>query len=119
MNVLSAAISTKIFDHAGSLLLFGLDENTSDLHNYNRRLTRTATLDTGVFIDDRGYFDGDRSIEMVLTGTDALFNSLLYLIQNYSSVLIMLPDGAYNGNISKLRKTSGKIRVSFLIESAA
>ena len=115
----SLSISTKVYDNAGHVLLFNLIEQSSKIRDYRRRLTRTATLDTGAYIDDRGYFDGDRTIEVAVSGDKALFDSLLYITQNYGSLFVFLPDGAYNGNIQRLTQDGGRIRLTLLIESEA
>ena len=115
----SIGLSTKTYDNAGRVVLFDLIEQSSKLRDYRRRLTRTATLDTGAYIDDRGYFDGDRTIDVVAYGSKATFDSLLYITQNYSSLWVFLPDGAYNGNIQRLTQDAGRIRLTLLIESEA
>ena len=115
----SIGLSTKIYDNAGRVVMFDLIEQSSKLRDYRRRLTRTATLDTGAYIDDRGYFDGDRTIDIAVSGDKPLFDSLLYITQNYSSLWIFLPDGAYNGNIQRLTQDAGRIRLTLLIESEA
>jgi hypothetical protein len=112
-------ISTKVFDLAGHVLLYGVDENASTLREYRRRLTRTATLDSGAYIDDRGYYPGDRTIDLSFSGNQSLFESLLYIIQNYSSLWITLPDGAYSGNMQTLNMDRGRIRLTLLLEAEA
>lgn len=112
-------LSTKTYDTSGRVVLFNLIEQSSNIRDYRRRLTRTATLDTGAYIDDRGYYDGDRTIGVSATGDKALFDSLLYITQNYSSLWIFLPDGAYNGNVQSLNQTGGNINLTILLESEA
>ena len=115
----SIGLSTKVYDNAGRVVLFDLIEQSTKIRDYRRRLTRTATLDTGAYIDDRGYFDGDRTIDVAVAGDKTLFDSLLYLTQNYSSLWVFLPDGAYNGNIQRLTQDAGRIRLTVLLESEA
>jgi hypothetical protein len=114
----SVGISTKTFDLAGNVHLFDIVEQSSKLQDYKRRLTRTATLDTGAFIDDRGYFDGDRTVDVAVQGDLVLFEQLTYLIKTYGSMWIMLPDGAFTGNMQRLNQAGGKINITLLLESA-
>ena len=113
------ALSTKTFDFNGNVFMPFVNETGSRFQDYRRRLTRTATLDTGAFIDDRGYFDGDRTIDILLNGSKSFFDSLLYLTQNYSSMWIYLPDGVFNGNIQRLVQDGGTIQLSILLQSKA
>jgi len=115
----SVALCTKTFDLNGRVFLSDVVENNSTLNDYRRRLTRTATLDTGAYIDDRGYFDGDRTIDVEAKCNSDLFNSVLYILQNYGSIWIMLPDGAYSGNIQRLTRSNGGLNLTLLIESTA
>jgi hypothetical protein len=117
--ITSIALATKTFDLDGHVYMSEVNEPASTFQEYTRRLTRMATLDTGAYIDDRGYFDGDRTVDISLNGDKAFFESLLYLIKNYSSMWIFLPDGAYTGNMQRLQQDNGLIRFSLLLETAA
>ncbi|MGW8181606.1 MAG: hypothetical protein ACWGQW_22985 [bacterium] len=116
---LSVAIATKVYDLAGRILMLNVDETASQTRTYERRVTRTATLDTGAYIDDRGYFAGDRTINVSLSGSKELFEALRYILENYSSLWISLPDGAYSGNMSRLTISGNRIRFTLLLEGDA
>lgn len=94
-------------------------ETPTDMRDYTRRLTRAATLDTGAYIDDRGYYPGDRTVNVSVQGDKALFDRLLHIIQNYGSIWIMLPDGAFVGNMQRLVESNGRINFILLIEGDA
>lgn len=113
------AISTKVFDLNGSVYIPHVVQSSSNMNDYRRRLTRQATLDTGTYIDDRGYFPGDRTIDVSVQDDKSLFEQLRYIIQNYASILIMLPDGAFTGNMQRLTHGNGRISISLLIETDA
>lgn len=115
----SVALATKTFDLNGSIHMHDLNDSSSNLQDYRRRITRAATLDTGAYIDDRGYFDGDRTIDVALNGDKALFDNLLYIHKNYGSIWIFLPDGAYTGNMQRLSQSNRRINVTLLIEAEA
>lgn len=113
----SAALATKVYDLNGRVYMPEVVENASRIRDYERRMTRSATLDTGAYIDDRGYFDGDRTIEIAVQGDKTVFDSLLYILQNYSSIWIFIPDGAYAGNMKRLNQDNGRINLTLLLES--
>lgn len=53
----SVTLASEVFDPRGSIVLDTKPE--SDLSTISRRVTRTATLDGGVTIDDLGYCPAD------------------------------------------------------------
>lgn len=57
MNV---TISAQTFDLLGSFSFSALPSSASG--EVSRRVTRVATLDAGVAVNDRGYSDGDRDL---------------------------------------------------------
>lgn len=115
----SICLSTKTFDLNGYVHLFNIDLSTSDTRSRTRRVSRFATLDGGAYIDDAGYSHGDRTITAIMTGTESIFDALVYLIENYGSMWISLPDGAFTGSLSRVDRSSGKIRATILLEAAA
>lgn len=115
----SIGISTKVFDFNGNVHLLDVDDTQSSIEDYRHRVTRTATLDTGAYIDDRGYVPGDRTVEISAITTPEIYDKLLYIFKTYTSLLITLPDGAFNGNMSRLVRTKGRTVITILIESAA
>jgi hypothetical protein len=112
-------ISTKVFDLNGNIILHDVDDTKSSIEDYRHRVTRVATLDTGAYIDDRGYVPGDRTVEISATTNQSEYEKLLYIFKTYTSLLISLPDGAFNGNLSRLSRNKGRTNLTVLIESAA
>ena len=55
-----ATISAQNFDLLGSLSFTPLASSSAG--EVSRRVTRVATLDAGVAVNDRGYSDGDRDL---------------------------------------------------------
>jgi len=115
--ILTAAIATRTFDLLGSMYFYGLIDSKSNLQEFTRRMSRTATLDTGAVIDDRGYYAGDRTIEINIPSSQPAYDQLLYIIQNYGTLLIFLPDGAFTGNMQRMKQDNGTISFSFLLET--
>ena len=113
------AFSTLTYDLSGCVLLQNVDLGKSDLETYTRRVTRYATLDSGAYLDDAGYSDGDRTITVSLRGTEDLFDALVYLIKNYGLMYVFLPDGAFTGAIASVDPNDGNITVSVLIKATA
>lgn len=115
----SIGISTKVFDFNGNVHLLDVDDTKSSIEDYKHRITRAATLDTGAYIDDRGYVPGDRTVEITAITNPDVYERLLYIFKTYTSLLITLPDGAFNGNMSRLIRSKGRTVITVLIESAA
>lgn len=91
------AIATLTFNLDG-YLFFKAGPGTS-LFNLNRRVSRTQTLDGGVFLDDRGFTHGDRSLSIVATLTRDEFDRIREISQNYGSIRVSFIDGVYVGSI--------------------
>jgi len=116
MNRLTMSISTPTYDLLGSVMLHNIEARDSDMYSLVRRSVRTPTLNGGSYLDDLGYTDEDRTLEVVLAnGTDEQRESLEYMIRAYSELNIMLPDGAYIGNLQQLSDAGGKLRLTVLI----
>jgi len=88
------SITSRNFDPLGYLDIDPLPGSSED--NYSRRVTRTATLDGGVAISDRGYSDGDRTLTYryrpVSRDHD---NRAKRLLRLHPTVQVSTPDGVY------------------------
>jgi hypothetical protein len=103
-------ISTLTIDPSGALLL---DEHPDTLINQlERRIQKTATLDGGVDVEDLGFTDADRSTEIVIDSTPALYEQLRYLITNYATVGISSRMGYNTAAIKRVSDLDGKIKVT-------
>lgn len=94
------SISSLVFDPAGSVVI-DADAADSDTETVARRLTRSPTLNGGVYHDDRGFADGDRTlifkpVDLSLAAKD----TLVYLVRTYALVSVATSEGVFTGSLS-------------------
>jgi hypothetical protein len=110
------SLAAQTYDLNGAIMLRNVRLDTSGLFNLSRRVNRSATLDGGAYIDDLGYSDGDRAVDVVLADpTEAQADTLEYLIRNYGILTVVLPDGAYEGAISAVAFSGGTLNFTVLL----
>jgi len=115
-------LSTQTYDLDGYVFLedTDIDWSNSDIQTLSRRVTRTGTLDTGAYLDDRGYAHGDRSLSVAAKGGQSMYESLSYLLQNYSTLWVTLPDGAFIGSLQRVRPgRRGIVNLTILLQGDA
>jgi hypothetical protein len=100
-------ISTQTLDDNGTLVLRDLPE--SQYQNLARRITSTKTLDGGVVIDDGGYADVDRAVEIVVASDADVYDRLKYFIENYSLVGLSSRIAFNTAAIKSIREANGKL----------
>lgn len=90
-----ATLSTRDFDPAGYVQL--RVSFVSALGGERaRRVGRVATLDGGVALNDFGYTDGDRTIDLRWKPvSDAQERAVERLLRTYPTLCVALPDGAF------------------------
>lgn len=108
------AIETTVFDLLGSIR-FQCEEQSAP--KSTRRVTKSLTLNGGVFLDDQGFVSADEDHELVLTApTAALVASLEYLHKNYSTLLLSSRRGVFTGTM-ELLEPGRKVKIKFLTAS--
>lgn len=109
------AIATLTSDPLGGLVLDAYRPR-SKTTSIRRRATRTPTLDGSSALIDSGYSDTDRTIVLDLSfESEENINILAYIYKAYSSLILMLPDGAYRATPESLGASSGSVMATFLI----
>jgi hypothetical protein len=109
-------IATLIFDVQGDIVFHNY-KRQQGLRSLSRRLSRTATMDAEVQIEDNGLAQGDRNLNIVIESpTKAQADRLQYLIENYSDLRISTAEGVFLGVISTFRETAGKLYISIMIK---
>lgn len=89
-------LAARTYDPEGALLLPWRGE--SDTGTRSRRMSRTATLDGGVAVTNRGYTDADRTLTLALEGLpQATIERATRLLRLHGSLTVTLADGAYTG----------------------
>ena len=111
------AISTLTADAAGAHLIYGGPQTT--LGDYERRVTRTATLDGGVVTVDSGFSHYDRTVTIDLSNVeDATVEALRLLTEYHDRVILMLPDGAYLASPKRVTRSRSGATAVFYITGA-
>lgn len=101
------SISTNTFDLDGNVQ--GFSSPDSDINLLTRRLSRTATLDGDVFIDNLGFTHGDRTLLIRAQLSDNDHNKLVAMIKNYALFTIALSTGAFLGGIQSLDRDAENV----------
>ena len=89
-----AALSSITWDPAGHVVLAAFAD--SALGETRRRVNRIATLDGGVVTNDRGYSEGDRTIELTWRPLSAAQEAAVdRLVRTYTRLCVSVLPGCY------------------------
>lgn len=107
-------LKPSIFDAAGNIKI--AESLDSDLGGVSRRISRRATIDGGVWIDDFGSAEGDRTISVYSENvSDALYTRVLSFVKNYGSVELICSEGVFSGHIERVNKANA-FELVFLVK---
>lgn len=86
------SLASRTFDLNGTFLFYNEDyETDNELDEASRRVTKTKTLDGGVYINDNGYTASDKTITIVLVNpSKELASGLKRLLQVHGEVTISM-----------------------------
>lgn len=99
-------LTSPLYDLQGELQLRARDNR--HLGETSRRVSRTATLDGAVAVEDRGYSDGDRQLDLVCPNTTlADYERAYYLQSNYPRLTLSTPGGVFDAALERLDVTDG------------
>lgn len=108
-----AAIGTVNFDIFGSMK-FRLDPS-SKVRDFNRRVTRTATLDGNADIIDNGYAAADATFVLKIVGLDeAAVLNLERIVKSHSEFRLFTRAGAFLGTVANLNTDIAPVALTFL-----
>lgn len=83
-----------------------------------RRVSRTATLDGGVALDDAGYAEGDRTFNIEAVNISESDLEILHRIHSlYSIHRCATNEGIFEGVIEEISISDGEISITFLVSS--
>lgn len=103
-------LAARSFDTEGALLLPWLDGTETD--TITRRVARSATLDGGAAISNRGYSVADRTVTLSLAGQpQAVIERVRRLLRLHGTVTVSLRDGAYLGAPSAYNESQQTLTV--------
>lgn len=107
-------ITTQVADTKGMVQFQESSEST--LGDWTARVSRTKTLDGGVWINNSGTVDGDRTlaIKAELTGEQA--DALEYIYRNYQTVDLSCSKGLFSGSIYTLGLNNGELNMKFYVK---
>jgi len=87
----------------------------SNLREATARVIRSGTLDGGAVIDNMGYSDGDRTLEIIAYFSEQEEDLLWSIFKNELFINIATKEGFFYGSISRLRSDNGKVQLTILI----
>jgi len=88
------SISTPTFDLSGHVIIQAKPDSTTG--ELRRRVSRVATLDGGVAVNDRGFSDGDRDLPITWYTVSQEHSDLVArLIRLYPLLTVAMRDGVY------------------------
>ncbi len=89
---------------------------SSKLKEKTARISRTATLDGGVYIEHGGYTDGDRTlrIEAVVDAVQAA--ALKMIFEGQTLVTVSMDDGLFLGAIQYMAVDNGDLKMTIYIK---
>lgn len=111
-------LATPTYDLDGAIII----QNDLDEVRYSgaRRILRIATLDGGVYVSDFGYTAADRTIAIKISNAiEVVFEQLRYLMENYSSLVVCTPHGAYTGALQDVTHSGGDVEATLLLTGDA
>jgi len=108
------SISAAVADTSGSVVIKNMgNSNTS---GKAARISRTKTLDGGVYIDHSGYVEGDMTFTINTQVKKSIYDILDRLFRLYTRVLISVDSGLYYGAISDIDIEDGFLKMTVYIE---
>jgi len=108
------SISTATASINGNVIIN--NTSSSRLKEKTARVTRTATLDGGVYINHSGYTDGDRTLHIKEKISKNIETKLNNIFELYNSVIISLDDGCYDGVIDRMTSENGNLNMTIMIK---
>ena len=108
------SISTTVSNPNGNVIITG--EHASELRKKTARVSRTKTLDGGVYINHSGYTDGDRTLSVRARISAASAEALDAVFRLYTRVLVSMADGLYYGAIPSMTTENGVLKMTIYIE---
>ena len=108
-------LAAPMFDLNGNMML-PIDPAESEFLNLSQRISRSDTLAGGAVIKTKGYFETNRTIQVVTQLNKEEENKLLYIFKNYPYLFFSAPDGYYMVVIENMRKEENKIILRILIK---
>jgi hypothetical protein len=107
-------ISTLTQNSSGHLVIH--EKKSSTLNDMPARVSRTKTLDGGVYINHSGVADGDRTLNVIARLSETDRARLLNIHKTETFVRVATPDGVFQAAISSVRRQKADTVITILIK---
>lgn len=109
-------IAAELFDLAGVLEFMPLADGED--RTFSRRISRTATLDQGVAISDRGYSDGDVTyVYRYKPVSKAHDETARRLLRTHPTVVLCNRDGVFRAAIETFQPGADQNEITLLVSA--
>ena len=109
------SISTIVSDTNGNVII--KKHYGSKLKEKPVRISRTKTLDGGVYIKHGGFSHGDRTLYIQGFITEDQESTINYMFENYTAFLISMRDGLFYCSVASFTAENGVLDLTIYIES--
>jgi hypothetical protein len=92
------------------------DDSSSTIKNYRPRVMRAATLDGGAIIENLGYSDGDRELNIISRVDEEIETKLRSMVQDELYLVISTRDGVFYGAINYMKIDRGNLNLKILAQ---
>lgn len=107
-------VTAQTFDALGVVVLRNFF--ASDILSGSRRVTRNATLDGGVGVNDLGFSHGDRDLVVAGAVSETEEADLWYLFRTYATVSVATGEGLFSCGMRDFSSKNGKLSITFLVK---
>ena len=107
-------ISTMTQNSAGHMVIH--EKKTSVMNDHPARVSRTKTLDGGVYINHYGVADGDRTLTVVAKLSETDRDRLVNIHKTETFIHVSLFDGCYAAAISRVGRQDADTVITILIK---
>ena len=108
------SISTVLPDTSGNVVIN--NDSASNLGERTARVSRTATLDGGCYINHSGFTDGDRTLSIVSKINLAQATVLKNIFETHTQVFVSMKDGLFIGAIPSMTAENGSLKMSIYLK---
>ena len=108
-----AYLTVPLYDINGAVLLWPLP--SSDFGDVSRRVNRVATLDGGVVVNDGGFAEGDRTLELRWRYRPDVDAKVAALVKNHSIIHASVAEGCYQTVPQRYRKSGMESSLTLLV----
>ena len=105
----------KVTADSGSAVLIR-DDSRSTIKNYRPRVMRQPTLGGGAVIENLGYSDGDREINIISIVDSVKESKLRSMVQDETYLVVSTRDGVFYGSIGSMQVDRGQLTLKFLAQ---